>query len=128
MIFLFLFHFYFQFFSLSQLRATRAVSEHSVPIIAWIVAGAGAVIRLFGPESIGGIGDIGARIDAEVACSGLSADEIGNKVHISITSLWTGRLMLYPKILYHTEGKLIQIAGLPAMYDYEFHPQKVRYI
>ena len=73
---------YHQFFSLSQLRATRAISGHSVPIIAWVVAGAGAVIRLFGPESIGGIGDIGAKIDAEAARTGLSADEIGNKVHV----------------------------------------------
>ena len=33
--------------------------------------------------------------------------------------------MLYPKIYYHTEGRLIHIPGLPAMYDYEFFPQKV---
>ena len=76
--------FYFQFFSLSQLHTTRAISGHSVTIIAWVVAGAGAVIRLFGPECVGGIGDIGARIDAEVARTGLSADEIGSKVHILI--------------------------------------------
>ena len=36
--------------------------------------------------------------------------------------------MLYPKLLYHTEGKLVRVAGLPAMYDYEFYPQKVWYI
>ena len=34
-------------------------------------------------------------------------------------------MILYPKILYHTEGKPIRIPGLPVMYDYEFHPQKV---
>ena len=34
-------------------------------------------------------------------------------------------MIFYPKILNHTEGKLIQIPGLPAMYDYEFLPQKV---
>jgi hypothetical protein len=32
---------------------------------------------------------------------------------------------LYPKIFFHTEGKLIRIPGLPAMYDYEYYPQKV---
>ena len=32
---------------------------------------------------MGGAGDIGAKIDAEVARTGLSADEIGPKVHIS---------------------------------------------
>jgi hypothetical protein len=39
--------------------------------------------RLFGPErTIGGIGDIGARIGAEIARTGLSDDEIGAKVNI----------------------------------------------
>ena len=33
--------------------------------------------------------------------------------------------MLYPKIFAHTEGKLVEIPGLPAMYDYEFSPQTV---
>jgi hypothetical protein len=34
-------------------------------------------------------------------------------------------VILYPKIYTHTEGKLVEIAGLPAMYDYEFFPQMV---
>ena len=52
-----------------------------------MAAGAGAIIRLYGPESIGGTGDIGARIDAEAARTGLSTDEIGNKVPISVSCL-----------------------------------------
>ena len=58
-----------------------------MPIITLIAAGAGAIIRLFGPEYLGGVGDIGARIDAEAARTGLSADEIGNEVHISVLCL-----------------------------------------
>ena len=54
-----------------------------MPIISCVTSGAGAIIRLFGPEYMGGIGDIGAKIDAEVARTGLSADEIGPKVHTS---------------------------------------------
>jgi hypothetical protein len=77
------FYLYFQFLALPQLQATRAVSGHSVPIIASIAAGAGAIIRGFGPESMGGAGDISAKIDAEVARTGLSADGIGFKVHVS---------------------------------------------
>ena len=65
------------------MQATRAVSGRSVPIIIFGAAGAGAFIRHFGPESMGGVGDIGAKIDAEVAHTGLSADEIGPKVYIS---------------------------------------------
>ena len=45
--------------------------------------GAGAILRSFGPEDMGGAGDVGAEIDAKVARTGLSVDEIGPKVHIS---------------------------------------------
>ena len=45
---------------------------------------AGAILRLFGPESMGGVGYFGARIDAETARTGLSNEEIGQKVYNSI--------------------------------------------
>ena len=45
----------------------RAVSGRSVPILAFAAAGAAALIRLLGLESIGGLGDFGARTDAEAA-------------------------------------------------------------
>ena len=54
-----------------------------MPIIGFIAAGAGAIIRLAGPESFGGVGDYGAKIDAEAA-NGLSDEEIGQKVDISL--------------------------------------------
>jgi hypothetical protein len=60
-----------------------------VPIITCTTGGAGAVLQLFGPESMGGIGNIGARIDEEVARTGLSDEEIGSKVHIFHTCRWT---------------------------------------
>ena len=69
------------------MHATRAISGHSVPIIAMITSGAGATIRLFGPESMGAVGDIGPRIDAEIARTGLSDDVIGPKVHVSVSYL-----------------------------------------
>ena len=56
-----------------------------MPIIACVTAGAGAIIHGFGPESIGGVGDIGARIDAETTRTGLPDDEIGPKVHIFVS-------------------------------------------
>ena len=58
-----------------------------MPIIACITAGAGATIRLFGPEYMGGVGDISAIVDAETARTGVSDDEIGPKVHIFVSCL-----------------------------------------
>lgn len=51
-----------------------------MPIIAWITGGAASVIRLFGSEAIGGIGDLGAKIDREADRTGLSEEEIGDNV------------------------------------------------
>ena len=45
--------------------------------------GQGPSFVFFGPEYMGGVGDVGAKFDAEVARTGLSAVEIGPKVHIS---------------------------------------------
>ena len=53
-----------------------------MPIIISSAGGAGAIIREFGPEYLGGIGDLGAKIDAEATRSGLSANEIGATVHV----------------------------------------------
>jgi hypothetical protein len=79
------FYLYFQYMALPQLQATRALSGRSVPIVTCVAFGAGAIIRLFGPKSMGGLGagDIGAKIDAEVARTGLSVNEIDRKVHMS---------------------------------------------
>jgi hypothetical protein len=51
---------------------------------------AGVILRLFDPESMGGIGDFGARINAEIARTGLSDEEIGLKVHISLSYFYSG--------------------------------------
>ena len=53
-----------------------------MPIIAFGAGGAAFFIRYIGPESMGGAGDITAKVDAEVARTGLPADEIGSKVHM----------------------------------------------
>ena len=58
-----------------------------MPIIACTTTGAGQIIRAFGPESMGGMGDIGPRIDAETTRTGLPVNEIGPKVHISVSYL-----------------------------------------
>ena len=64
---------------------TRAISGHSVPIISFVSAGISGLIYGFGPESMGGVGSISAKIDAEITRTGLSEDEIGPKVRISLS-------------------------------------------
>ena len=54
-----------------------------MPIISFVPTGAATIIRFYGPEYMGGRGDLAAKIDEEVARTGVSADAIGYKVNIS---------------------------------------------
>ncbi|KAG5650551.1 hypothetical protein H0H81_011832 [Sphagnurus paluster] len=95
------------FFGLSTLKATRALTGRSVPVISWVSTGSAAFLRLWGPESMGGLDDFGAKVDAEVARTGKSPLEAGEYLYR------------------HTKGAVIRIPGLPPMYDHEFQPQKL---
>ncbi|KAG6831438.1 hypothetical protein H0H92_010651 [Tricholoma furcatifolium] len=86
---------------------TRALSGNNVPIIAWITGGCPTLLRLWGPESFGGLGDQTAKIQAEAARSGRAIDEVANQIYKPI------------------DGGVVRIPGVPAMYDYEFHPQQL---
>ena len=68
-----------------------------MPIIGCVIGGVGAVLRRYGPESMGGVGDFGARIDAETARTGLSDEEISDKVYISISYFPFGLVNLISK-------------------------------
>ncbi|PPQ89308.1 hypothetical protein CVT25_000375 [Psilocybe cyanescens] len=94
------------FFAYYQMLATRAITGNTVPILAWVTGHTSHGVRLFGPASHGGsFEDLSARIEAEAARTGKTPLEIGDKIYR------------------HTEGKIVQIAGLPDMYDWEAFPQ-----
>ncbi|KAF5312054.1 hypothetical protein D9619_003768 [Psilocybe cf. subviscida] len=94
------------FIAVREVQATRAVSGASVPIIAMNFTPAAPFIRLFGPEGMGGLGDLGARVDGEVERTGRDAAEVGAEIY------------------YRAVGEVLNIPGLPAMYDYEAFPQQ----
>ena len=65
--------------ALSQLRATRALSGTSVPIIAVVPGSASSFLRYFPPPSVGGVIDFKS-LDDEAARLGVSSDELAEKV------------------------------------------------
>ncbi|KAJ7481807.1 UDP-Glycosyltransferase/glycogen phosphorylase [Mycena latifolia] len=95
------------FFVSVQLHQTRAISGTAVPIFAFASCGSAALIRLFAPKALGGLGDFGARTDAEARRTGESVTEVGDR------------------IFKHTDGTVVHVAGIPPMFDYEFFPQKL---
>ncbi|KAJ7258928.1 UDP-Glycosyltransferase/glycogen phosphorylase [Mycena rebaudengoi] len=95
------------FFAIEQVKATRAITGEQVPIFSFASCCAVSIIRMLGPENMGGRGDLKARAEAEAQRTRKDVVEIGEQ------------------IFKHTEGKIMQLPGLPAVYDYEFCPQKL---
>jgi hypothetical protein len=69
-----------------------------------------ACLHVMGPEELGGYGDMDARLAEAAQAQGKSimAREVADSIFL------------------RTAGKVIQGPGMPAMYDYEYHPQEVR--
>ncbi|KAL5488485.1 hypothetical protein ACEPAI_6603 [Sanghuangporus weigelae] len=93
------------FFCYEALKGIRSVSGTRVPVYAWQSGAATAVLHLFGPENLGGRGDLAEKISQITAEDSETRDK-----EIE---------MAYRRF----DGKLIELPGLPPMYDYEHAPQ-----
>ncbi|KAF5368910.1 hypothetical protein D9758_003087 [Tetrapyrgos nigripes] len=90
-------------------EAVREITLPSgkLPIYSWMAATIGACLRLFGPKELGTVPASG-RLDVKTVRFGTTED---------IAKL--GKFYTPPT------GKLVEIPGLPTMYDYEYSPQDV---
>ncbi|KAJ7136304.1 hypothetical protein C8R43DRAFT_955780 [Mycena crocata] len=70
-------------FCIEKLRETRAISGTSVQIYTLLSGNVGALFCAWGPESMGGLGDFWANLDAEAARTGKTSldHELGEEVH-----------------------------------------------
>lgn len=84
------------------------VAAGGVPIISWMPCPMSACLHLFGPETLGGYGDLDGKIIAAAKTQGKPEAEVADG--------------LYER----KEGAITATPGVPAVYDYEFHPQEVR--
>ncbi|KAK7463059.1 hypothetical protein VKT23_007645 [Stygiomarasmius scandens] len=91
-------------------EAVREVTLPSgrIPIFSWMTATIGACLYYFGPKSLGGIGPSGL-LDMKMI-KGFTEED---KVRFGDPTL--GQLT----------GKLVEIPGVPTMYDYEYRSQEI---
>lgn len=78
------------------------------PVFAWMPSPMAACLYLFGPESLGGYGDLAAKIAVVAKKQNIPKTEAAHHVYL------------------REQGAVIRVAGTPDMYDYEYHPQVVR--
>jgi hypothetical protein len=63
-----------------SVKAVRAIAGTECAVLAWMPVPAGAILRFFGPEDLGGLGDLEGKIAAEAARCGKSAEEVAMTV------------------------------------------------
>ncbi|KAF9557518.1 UDP-Glycosyltransferase/glycogen phosphorylase [Agrocybe pediades] len=78
-----------------------------VPIIISIAGHAASMIGIFGPEALGGPGDLTSKSEAEAACLGITYEEFGDRLYRE------------------TKGAVVKLPGVPEMFDYEMFPQQL---
>ncbi|KAK7692877.1 hypothetical protein QCA50_004512 [Cerrena zonata] len=95
------------FFCVPGLEAVRALSQKPVKVLAWMACQATFLIYPFAPVSRGGRGDYRPKVMAEVARTGRPIEEVAEE------------------ILFKPLNKVVQIKGIPPLYDYEMTPQEI---
>ncbi|TFY68832.1 hypothetical protein EVJ58_g776 [Rhodofomes roseus] len=87
--------------------AVRRLSgpDQPIKVFAWIAAAASIMFRMSAPERLGGIGDLLAKSAEEATLKQVEIAEAAGD------------------IAYGTSGTVVNIPGLPPMYDYEIEPQ-----
>lgn len=95
-----------------------------MPIYAWQTGAVPAMLYYFGPESLGGGGDLAEKISKiELENTEARDKEIGRVCIPLCCCLLT---LTVRKIYRRLDGKVVKMPGIPLMYDYEYFPQTVR--
>ncbi|KAL5488450.1 hypothetical protein ACEPAI_6568 [Sanghuangporus weigelae] len=94
------------FFAYDAFQGVRQETGRAVPIFALESTSASAVLFLWGPENLGGNGDLSKKLEV-----------ITEKEEKAV-------MAEADKIYRRVKGELLTIPGLPPMYDHEFSPQE----
>ncbi|KAH9895030.1 UDP-Glycosyltransferase/glycogen phosphorylase [Cubamyces lactineus] len=95
-----------EFFSNGPIREVRASCGDKVKIYVWLPNMLAAFWRTCGPEDMGGLGNAHRKALEEARTTGKSYEEIAFRM------------------IFGGSGVVVRPAGMPPMYDYEYHPQR----
>lgn len=76
-------NFTIQLFHFPVLLAIRAITNKTVPVLAWYPGASFSSLRLFGPEELGGLGDIPAKAKALSEATGRDMEDIAYEVFLN---------------------------------------------
>ncbi|KAM5530922.1 hypothetical protein V8D89_015412 [Ganoderma adspersum] len=93
------------FFAIEPFNYIRELCGNTVKVYAWESGMAAAMFHMFGPESIGGRGNVRITAEEEAKRSGRSFNEVALE------------------IVFQPKGEVVRVPAMPPMYDYEYMPQ-----
>lgn len=102
-----------------------------MPIYALTSLVAVAALFAYGPEEMGGNGDLARKIEPFKDLERAKWEEAVNKVRFRLDLCCLRPI--YPLFSFHRQmykrvkSEIVDLPGLPPMHDYEHYPQKVRY-
>ncbi|KAI0779720.1 UDP-Glycosyltransferase/glycogen phosphorylase [Fomes fomentarius] len=95
------------FFAIKPFYDIKAISGDSVKLYSWVPGLAYCIFYLFGPESLGGKGNIRVKAEEKARLTGKPYDEIA-------------------QLTFEPVGEVVRIAGMSPMYDHEYYPQQLQ--
>nr|VWP02307.1 Trihydroxynaphthalene reductase (EC (T3HN reductase) [Ganoderma boninense] len=93
------------FFAVEPFDAIKALSGNTVKVFSWHPGLTYAIFYLFGPEHLGGRGNLLPLIEEKVRQTGRSFAQVAREM------------------VFTPSGKLVRVPGMVPMYDHELHPQ-----
>ncbi|EIW63015.1 UDP-Glycosyltransferase/glycogen phosphorylase [Trametes versicolor FP-101664 SS1] len=94
-------------FGIQAFGTVMELSGDTVKVHVWCSGLTAAMFHLFGPEELGGKGNVRARAEEEARQTGVSLTDIIMRVRVPYSR------------------ELVRVPGMPPMYDYEYYPQPV---
>ena len=101
----------------------KALSGDSVKVFGWQPSLVHFLCHFFGPESVGGKGNFRILAEEEVERSGKTLSEVAYAVRVSYSQFYITNVSWQMGFI--PTGKVIEVPGMPPMYDHEYHPQDV---
>lgn len=116
-----------QCFAHQSLRDAKAISGDGVKAYMWFPGPLSSFFNIFGPESLGGKGNIRLKAEEEARRTGKSPVEVVSEVWRSFCAKPLSGLLIYYCLvqMFQVRGNVIRAPGMPPMYDYEHEPQDV---
>ncbi|KAF8519861.1 hypothetical protein JB92DRAFT_2897379 [Gautieria morchelliformis] len=94
------------YFLLAVLQHIRSVTGRNIPVYAWVASYPAPMLRIFGPEELGGFGDVPTKARTQAEATGRQLEDVMGELYNP------------------SSGSLVNVPGWPLVYDYEFVSQE----